>query len=54
MARPYGTYSHLSLQLAERVLVGDSRRHTHPTAARALGPVSGLDWTLLLLQVVPL
>lgn len=53
VAWPYGTDSCLSLQLALQVLVGDTRRHAHPTAAGALGPVSGLDWTLLL-RVVPL
>lgn len=49
---PYGTDSRLSLQLALRVLVGDARRNAHPTASGALGPVSGLDWTLLL-QMAP-
>ncbi len=53
VARPYGTDSRLSLQFALCVVVGDTRGHAHPTAAWALGPVSSLDWTLLL-QVVPL
>lgn len=54
LARPHGADSRLLLQLALRVLVGDSRGNTHPTAARAWGPVGGLDLTLLLSQVVPL
>lgn len=53
MAGPHGADSRLSLQLALWVLVGYSRRYAHPTATGALGPVSGLDWTLLLLQVLP-
>lgn len=53
VARPYGADSRLLLQLALRVFIGDARRNTHPTAAGALGPLGGLDWTLLLLQVVP-
>lgn len=53
MARSNSTDSCLSLQLALRVLVGDSRRNSHPAAARAVGPVSGLDRALLLLQVFP-
>lgn len=53
MAWSYGTDSRLSLQLALRVLVGDTRRNAHPTAARALGPVSRLDRTLLVPELVP-
>lgn len=53
MAWPYRTDSCFSLQLALRILVGDARRNAHPTAAGALGPVSDLDWALLLLQMVP-
>lgn len=53
MAWPYRTDSRLSLQLALRILVGDARRNAHPTAAGTLGPVSDLDWALLLLQMVP-
>lgn len=53
MTRPYGADSGLSLHLALRVLVGETRRNTHPTAARAQGPVSGLYCTLVLLQRAP-
>lgn len=52
-ARPDGADSGLPLQLALWVLVGDSRRNAHSTAARALGPLGGLDQTLPVLQVVP-
>ena len=52
MAWPYITDSCLSLRLALRILVGDSRRNSHPAAARAAGPISGLDWALLL-QMFP-
>lgn len=45
-ARPDGADSGLSLQLALWVLVGDPRRNAHSTAARALGPLGGLDQTL--------
>lgn len=48
VARPHGTDSRFSLQFALRVFVGDARRNAYPTAAGALGPVSGLDGTLLL------
>lgn len=55
VAWPDGADSGLSLQLALWVLVCDSRRNAHSTAAGALGPLSGLDRTFLvvLLQVVP-
>lgn len=54
VARPNGADSGLPLQLALWVLVCDSRRNAHSTAAGALGPLGGLDWTLPVLQVVPL
>lgn len=53
VARPDGADSGLPLQLALWVLVCDSRRNAHSTAAGALGPLSGLDQTLPVLQVVP-
>lgn len=52
-ARPDGADSGLPLQLALWVLVGDSGRNAHSTAARALGPLGGLDQTLSVLHVVP-
>lgn len=53
VARSYGADSRLPLQLALRVVIGDTGRNAHPTATRALGPFSGLDGTFLVLQVVP-
>lgn len=54
VAGPYGADSGLPLQLALKVSVGDPGGNTHPTAAGALGPVSSLEWTRLLLQLFPL
>lgn len=52
VARPYGADPRFPLQLALRVLVGDTRGNAHPTGPGALGPVGGLEGTLLL-QAVP-
>lgn len=53
MAGTHGADSGLFLQFALGVPVGDARRNAHPTAPGALGPFGGLEWTLLLLQMVP-
>lgn len=46
LARPHGADPRLALQLAARVLVGDPGGDAHAAAARARGPVGGLDRTL--------